>query len=92
MSPSGALVRCPLERSLSPAAADSLRTQTYVVDGGYYENSGILTLLQVWRAVEPLVRQANAAPGARRIVPWLVVMDNHYRSAASAVAFHEGRV
>jgi hypothetical protein len=86
VSPSGALVQCPLGGSLARAAAESLRTQTYVVDGGYFENSGILTLLQLWRAVEPLVRRENAAPGARRIVPWLVVIDNHYRSAASAAA------
>jgi hypothetical protein len=86
VSPSGALIRCRLGPALPRKQADSLRTETYVVDGGYFENSGILTLLQLWRAVEPLVRQKNAEPNARRIVPWLVVTDNHYRSAASAGA------
>jgi hypothetical protein len=85
VSPSGALIRCRPSASLSPAA-ESLRTETYVVDGGYYENSGLLTLLQMWRAVEPLVRQenVNGVSRPRRIVPWLVLIDNHYRSAASA--------
>jgi hypothetical protein len=82
VSPSGALVRCPPNDSRVVA---SLTRLTYVVDGGYYENSGILSLLQMWRAIEPLVRRQNAT-GTRRIVPWLVVIDNHYRSKASALA------
>ena len=39
-----------------------IRIETnYVVDGGYLENTGILTLAQVWDAVEGPVTRCNAA-------------------------------
>ena len=40
----------------------------YVVDGGYLENTGILTLLQIWEAVEPQVESCNAAAYADALV------------------------
>lgn len=34
---------------------------TYVVDGGYLENTGMLTLLQLWESLRPRVDACNAA-------------------------------
>jgi hypothetical protein len=87
VSPSGALLRCV--RSDPAAHADSAtrrdRLVTYAVDGGYYENSGLLSLLQIWGALEPLVAARNAAAASSwRIVPSIVLADNHYRSMARA--------
>ena len=70
----------------------------YVVDGGYLENTGILTLAQVWDAVEGPVTRCNAAAslgepaegcpsdqaGPLWIEPWFIMMENHYRSAVGA--------
>jgi hypothetical protein len=56
-----------------------------VVDGGYYEGSGLLTLIQIWLAVEQMVQDHNLdSTAATRIVPWIVVADNHYRSFRTA--------
>jgi hypothetical protein len=86
VSPSGALLRCV--SSATPANADSAphqyRVVTYAVDGGYYENSGLLSLLQIWGALEPLVAAHNASSPPWKIVPWIVLIDNHYRSKARA--------
>jgi hypothetical protein len=81
VTPSGALRRCDGKDV----------TATYVVDGGYLENTGLLTLLQVWEAVEQSVEACNrlkpnadrvGCPGAvgQRLViePWLVLLENHY--------------
>ncbi len=73
VSPSGALRRC-VAGKVAP---------TYVLDGGYYENSGLLTLLQLWEGVEPAVERHNATAGAVRVQPWVVVLDNHYRGRAA---------
>ena len=87
LTPSGAFIRC-VSDSLpgAPTSEPPRRVTTYTLDGGYYENSGLFTLLQVWRAIEPRVRAYNASlpKGGRRITPWFVVADNHYRSSARA--------
>jgi hypothetical protein len=86
VSPSGALVRCVLDPPTMPGgAAHAVPAVSYAVDGGYYENSGLLTLLQAWSAIERRVRAHNdSAPGGVRVAPWLVVVDNGYRSSAQA--------
>ncbi len=75
VTPSAAYYRC-LPGAIEPMA-------TYVVDGGYAENTGLLTLLQIWEQLEPHVRAHNARPGAVEVQPWIVLLDNHYRSTAA---------
>jgi hypothetical protein len=85
ITPSGALLRCvpTPERAASPSQTPSLMLRTtYAVDGGYFENSGLLTTLQLWAALEPLVREHNQSKDAVQIVPYIVIADNHYRSTA----------
>ena len=86
VSPSGAVAHCVADQKSTKDSIPRLLVPnvTYAVDGGYYENTGLLTLLQLWSEVEPLVRQKNreAADGHPKIVPWIIVIDNHYRSAA----------
>lgn len=69
VSPSGAIRHCD-------AAGNGGTHVTYAVDGGYFENTGLLTLLQLWAEVEPLVDPAT-------VDPWIVLADNGYRSAAA---------
>jgi hypothetical protein len=84
VTPSGALVR-----RIDQGPRDAV---TYVVDGGYYENSGLLTLLQMWQSLEPWVRAYNETPGiGSRIAPWIVVADNHYRNTAQKDAARRPR-
>jgi hypothetical protein len=80
----------------SPTASTSGPTTatTYVVDGGYLENTGILTLLQVWDVLKPRVLECNRSVasgvpeagcpadslGPILIEPWFVMLENHYRS------------
>jgi hypothetical protein len=93
VSPAGTVRRC-LEQARGPqekadVGGDELSkvrsavTPTYVVDGGYIENTGLLTLLQLWQVLKPMIESHNAEAGAVKVVPWIVVADNHYRSNAS---------
>jgi hypothetical protein len=50
----------------------------YVVDGGYFDNSGVSPLVELWAALEPLVARADSRPGAACVVPFLVEIDNSY--------------
>jgi len=89
ISPSGALLRWVPDTPSSKGGnqvANKSQVITYDVDGGYYENSGLLTLLQIWAAIDPLVREHNQSTRANDhpISPWIVVVDNHYRSNAKA--------
>jgi hypothetical protein len=56
------------------------------VGGVHYENSGLLTLLQMWTALEPAIRKHNAQVlvGQQQafIEPWIIVASNRYRSGA----------
>jgi hypothetical protein len=79
VTPSGALRRCFGDEEIV----------SYDVDGGYYENSGLLTLVQMWDALAPVVDAYNegelppgAAPVGSTVQPWIVLLDNHYRSSA----------
>jgi hypothetical protein len=74
VTPSGALIRCV-------ESADK-HDAVYAVDGGYYENSGIFTLLQMWNELAPRVSEHNAT-SSFDIAPWIVVIDNAYRATAS---------
>ena len=51
----------------------------YLVDGGYFENTGLLAVLEVWNELEPRVVAHNAEAGNRPIVPWILYLDNSYR-------------
>lgn len=87
VTPSGALLGCgnPAGKGPPLAAGPDCSEITYAVDGGYYENSGLMTLLQLWAAVEPFVQSHNAATGDKpQIVPWILILDNHYRSVAES--------
>lgn len=55
VTPSGALRSCP-----PPDNTDDPRT-THVVDGGYLENTGLLTLLQTWDSVAQRITLCNDA-------------------------------
>lgn len=73
VSPSGVLERC----LTATPGGDGEVTATYSVDGGYYDNSGLLSLLAIWNAVAADVRSCTGCPA---VEPWIVVLDNHYRS------------
>jgi hypothetical protein len=84
VTPSGAMLRCGGAPTTTSSKAKDCDQITYAVDGGYFENSGLMTLLQIWDAVELLVADHNRTQPNRRIVPWVVIVDNHYRSLAAA--------
>jgi hypothetical protein len=81
VTPSGALHSCTVG-SVPGLEPDGRERTTYTVDGGYYENSGILALLEILDEIEESDRR-------ERVEPWIVVLDNHYRSAATSAP--EGR-
>ncbi|GAA4399445.1 hypothetical protein GCM10023153_25590 [Ornithinibacter aureus] len=91
LTPSGALRRCPVTEP--PSATTNV---TYGVDGGYLDNTGIPALLEIWHSVAPQVEQHNAAGGrsegelaglgALTIEPWVIYLENHYRSQAAPVS------
>lgn len=70
VSSSGAIFQCNRGRS-SPVI--------YAVDGGYYENTGMLTIQQIWEELKSHVALHNEKPGGVQVIPWIVVLDNHYQ-------------
>jgi hypothetical protein len=54
---------------------------TYVVDGGYLDNSGASTLLELWDALEDRVAAYNQQAGGSCIVPFFLQIDNGYEEA-----------
>ena len=85
-SPSGALHGCNT-RASSPGEDEenvhAVKSQTFVVDGGYYENSGLLSLLGIWDDLAPSLAAYNAdaaASNAPYVEPWIVIVSNSYSS------------
>jgi hypothetical protein len=70
VTPSGTVRRC-----LGAGASSSVQTN-YVVDGGYLENTGILTLLQAWDQVAPYVDACNALASGPPTVTFTVASTN----------------
>lgn len=68
VSPSGRLVKC------RDGSGD---TATYLVDGGYYDNTGASQLVELWSALEPIVARHNRANNTC-IAPFVLEIDNHY--------------
>ena len=79
----GAATTVPPDASSDEAEPDGEQEVIYGVDGGYFENSGLLTSLELLESLEPLIRAANRGDGPD-VVPWIVELDNHYRSTAAA--------
>ena len=52
----------------------------HVVDGGYFENSGAASVVELYDALEPAIAEDNAA-GPACVVPVLIEIDNHYLEA-----------
>jgi hypothetical protein len=86
VSPSGQLYACSRQGHANAVP-------TAIVDGGYAENTGLGTLLDLWPKLEPLIAKHNsltvehlgADPVARNafVVPILVEIDNHYAQVAA---------
>ncbi|MBG6136746.1 hypothetical protein [Longispora fulva] len=53
-------------------------------DGGYVDNSAILTALDIWRVLEPLVEKRNIDSTEYLIAPVFAVLGNGYRTKATA--------
>ena len=67
VTPSGRVRSCT--GSLEPS---------YVVDGGYLDNSGAASLVELWAEVSTYVDRHNATDGAVCIVPVFIQIDNGY--------------
>lgn len=79
VSPSGVIERCV------ETGGGKETISSNVVDGGYYENSGLLTSLQLWAALDEEVAGHNEGNPANPVQPWFVLVDNHYRATAKKV-------
>lgn len=83
VSPLGVLTRCELPGGAGGGTGNdgkgpTPREHLFVGDGGYLENTGLHSLLALWNDLEPYVRT-----GDPRVRPVVVLVENHYRSAAS---------
>jgi hypothetical protein len=61
---------------------------SFVVDGGYFDNSGLSPILELWNALLPLVADENRRRSTSKpcIVPLLVHIDNHYADVGGPAA------
>jgi hypothetical protein len=78
VSPSGRIQYCGAPRQA-----------TFVVDGGYLDNSGASSILELWRSIQPYVARYNAGqsigagdPSATCLVPFLLQIDSGYGEPA----------
>lgn len=89
ISPSGHLTQCPRAPSPQEQAAAGRQDEvdyapeTYIVDGGYLENSAAATAIDLWTALAPLIEDHNRDPLAPAyIVPFFIQIDNGYADPA----------
>jgi hypothetical protein len=75
-SPSGRLLSCP-------TPSGDPRRAINVVDGGYGDNTGAGSVLELWQSIRPLVDQYNGDPGhGACIVPALLQIQSGYGPSA----------
>jgi hypothetical protein len=90
VSPSGGLIGCTPDATKDAAEGTEIDRNpytTYAIDGGYLENTGLQSLLQLFDAVQPDIQRWNSNQRSEfTIVPVLVVADNHYTSDKPALA------
>jgi hypothetical protein len=79
VSPAGHALQCRQN-----AKTDSNPLETYIVDGGYLENSGAATALELWTALAPLVEEHNRDSSLPAIVPFFIQIDNGYDEPAAS--------
>ncbi len=60
--------------------------ETYVLDGGMFDNSGGSSVTNVLSTLVPELDRINAAPGDGCVIPRLLVIDNQFASSARAGA------
>ncbi|WP_018348602.1 hypothetical protein [Longispora albida] len=81
VTPTGLLYHCRGNGTTTPR-------RVQLGDGGYLENTGMLTALDLWRTIEPQVaaanREAMTRPGAPLIAPVFAEIGNGYRSVADS--------
>jgi hypothetical protein len=88
ISPSGHLKQPDCADAGPQAAATASQDpppapETFVVDGGYLENSGADTAIDLWSTLAPLVDQHNQdAKAPAYIVPLFIQIDNGYAEPA----------
>ena len=68
VSPSGRITACE-EKGLHP---------TWVVDGGYFDNTGASAVVEIWDELAPIVRDYNRQDTGICLEPFLLQIDNHY--------------
>ena len=72
ISPSGHITQCG-------SRSEGAKPETFVVDGGYLENSAAATAVELWLALQPMIDEHNQNPEARAyIVPFFMQIDNGY--------------
>jgi hypothetical protein len=82
VSPSGRMLSC-----VEPKRAVN------VVDGGYGENTGAGSVLELWESIRPLVDQYNSAPGhGACIVPALLQIQSGYGPSPDAPSSGQGEL
>ena len=64
---------------LMPCAGNTA-CETQMLDGGYYDNSGLITIAQLWPALLDLVRVHNKDKSHAPIAPVIVSIDSHYQN------------
>jgi hypothetical protein len=60
---------------------------SYVVDGGYFDNTAVSSMTELWTGLQPLVDRWNREnTNEPCVVPFLVEIDNHYSEPSAPAA------
>ena len=95
VSPTGGIFLCDSaaanaglgsEQGVSTERRRQAYRKLYLVDGGYYESSGVLTLLDILEAIQPRLIDFNLTDTGHLnpVEVWLVVLRNSFRSVAAS--------
>jgi len=63
----------------TPCANGSSICETQMVDGGYVDNSGLLTIVELWPELRRLILEQNHRTPGTPIAVVIVDIDNHYQ-------------
>ncbi|WP_194397119.1 hypothetical protein [Microbacterium atlanticum] len=75
----------PVVERDSACATGSAFCETQLVDGGYIDNSGMLTVSQIWPELRRLVLEQNARTPAHPIAVVVLEINNEYSSSLAGL-------
>ena len=90
VSPTGRIAgKCGTGRADRLCRGEQSSCTVSLVDGGYVDNSGLMTIVALWPSLRDMIVRHNRR-GGRKIAPVIVELDNHYQATLKPPAIEGG--